>query len=416
MRRSHTIRWAFLATLLAATSCFAGVLDTASSKGISWLTQQRNIDDGSWGNSDAVKYVQTAEAVVALGALNQQGTAYYGGVAWLGNHAPTNIDFTARRVLALGVANHSIVTDLQVLQAAQALTAPGNNGWGLSATYQGSPLDTALSLQALNQQGITTNIAQAVSYLVGAQLPGTDSGWALGNETTSDPVTTAQVLIALIPIKAQYGSVPTAVTKGLAALNAKVTATSPVAQIALAIVANLRNDPNSTQATTLLNALIAQQATDGSWGGDPFATALALRAAAAGAGKDLTAQKQTIAVPDNALRAAINAALGHGAMDTITLGQIQSLTSLNASGLGISDLTGLQFATKLTSLDLSNNNISSFAPVDGLTGTDINKTGNPGYVVAGGGDGADVPTLPEWGMILLGGILLLQILRAQRRS
>jgi len=34
---------------------------------------------------------------------------------------------------------------------------------------------------------------------------------------------------------------------------------------------------------------------------------------AAGAGKDLTAQKQTVAVPDNALRAAINAALGHGA-------------------------------------------------------------------------------------------------------
>ena len=140
MRRSHTIRWAFLATLLAATSCFAGALDTAgSNKGVSWLTQQRNADDGSWGASDVVKYVQTAYAVIALSALNQQGTAYYGGVNWLGNHAPTNIDFTAHRVLALGAANHFIVTDLQIQQAAQMLTATGNNVWGLSSTGLCSP-------------------------------------------------------------------------------------------------------------------------------------------------------------------------------------------------------------------------------------------------------------------------------------
>lgn len=56
--------------LLGATPCLAAPLDTAGGNGVAWLTQQRNIDDGSWGTSDAVKYVQTAEAVIALGALN----------------------------------------------------------------------------------------------------------------------------------------------------------------------------------------------------------------------------------------------------------------------------------------------------------------------------------------------------------
>jgi Leucine-rich repeat (LRR) protein len=189
-----------------------------------------------------------------------------------------------------------------------------------------------------------------------------------------------------------------------------VTTASPVSQIALAIVANLRSNPNSAYATTLLTALLSKQAVDGSWGEDIFATGLALRAVAAGAGKDLTAQKQVVNIPDNALRAAINAALGQGAMDAISVGQMQQLTSLNASGLHISDLTGLQCATNLTYLDLSNNNINSFALLAGLTKTTIIESGNPGYVVASNGDN-DVPTLPEWGAILLAGLLLTVVLK-----
>ena len=399
-----------VACLLVGTGgCFASTLDAASTKAIGWINSQRNASDGSWGATDSLKYVQTSEAVIALAALNSPSPAYFDGIAWLSNHAPSNVDFTARRVLALGAASNSVAQDLAVLQSAQNQTAPGNNGWGLSSSYQGSPLDTALTLQAMTQQGATSGVANAVNYLVGTQLSGTDAGWALGSETTSDPTTTAQVLIALIGLQGQYATIPASVTKGLAALNAKVSTSSPVTQIALAAVANLRSNANSAHAATLLSALVAQQATDGSWGEDPYATALAMRAAAAGAGKDLATQKQVIAVPDNALRGAINAALNHGAMDALTLGQMQQLTSLNASGLGISNLTGLQYATKLSSLDVSNNNISSFTPIASLSIATLNETGNPGTVVAGGtgtGNG-DVPTLPEWGAILLGGLLLI---------
>jgi len=393
----------------------AGTYDIAASKGVTWLLTQRNVDDGSWGTTDDVKYVQTSESIQALAALNQLSPAYYAGLSWLDNHAPTNMDFTSRRILSLGAAGASVGLDLQSLQGAQGTAGIGNNGWGLSGSYIGSALDTGLSLQALNQQGVSTNVSQAVSYLTATQLTGSDAGWTLGQESISDPVTTAQVIQALVPLKAVSASVPTAITNGLTALNAKVTASSPVPQIALSVLANLRNSSTSTQATTLLNALVTQQATDGSWGEDAYATALALRALAAGLGKDLAAQKQVVNLPDAALRAAVNAGLGHGALDAINVGQLQQLTALNASGLGIKDLTGLQYATNLATLDVSNNQISSFAPVAALTGTSINETGNPGTALASV-DAADSPTLPEWGVIVMGSLMLLTMMRAQRQS
>ena len=132
-----------------------------------------------------------------------------------------------------------------------------------------------------------------------------------------------------------------------------------------------------------------------------------------GAAKDIAAQKTVVSVPDVVLRTAINNALGHSALDSITVGQMQSLTTLIASALGVSDLTGLQNATNLTYLDVSNNNISSFAPVASLTSTTIIETGNPGYVVASGALDSDAPTLPEWGTILLACLLLIQMWRAQ---
>lgn len=264
----------------------------------------------------------------------------------------------------------------------------------------------------MNQQGVSTNVAQAVSYLTASQLSSTDSGWALAQEASSDPVATAQVLIALIPQKTLTG-VPNAITKGFTALNAKVTAASPAPQIALAVIANLRNG-NTTQATNLLNALLNKQLNDGSWSDDAYTTTLALRAVAAGAAKDLSAQKQTVNIPDTALRNAINAALGQGALDQITAGQLLLLTTLNASNMGITDLTGLQGAKNLQTLDVSKNQISSFAPIASLNIPTLDESGNPGYVAQGGNSG-DVPTLPEWGVILLGSLLMLQSLRVQRR-
>jgi len=409
-----------LLAILAALSCtlpaWAGPYDTPATNAVAWLVSQQNTADGSWGATDDIKYVRTSEAVQALAALNRRTPQYYAGLNWLQNHAPSNVDHTARRILAVQSNGGSVTADLQALQAAQSLAAPGTGGWGLASTYQSAALDTALTLQAYNQAGVTTNVANAVTYLTGAQLTGSDKGWVLGQETTSDPITTAQVLIALIPLKASYPAVATPISNGLAALNAKVTTTSPVAQKALAVVANLRNSASSGPAATLLGNLTATQSADGSWGDDIFATAVVARSLAAGMARDLTALQQVVNMPDAALRTAINQALGRNAMDALNVGEMAQLTSLNAAGLGISDLTGLQYASNLTYLDLRNNNINSFAPVAALASTTILEDGNPGYAGGGGSNSGDVPTLPEWGAILLASFLMLQVWRNQRRS
>ena len=78
-------------------------------------------------------------------------------------------------------------------------------------------------------------------------------------------------------------------------------------------------------------------------------------------------EEDQVAIPDANLQAAIAAALGKASDTTITKGEMSALTGgLEAEDAGISDLTGLEFATNLTWLSLGGNNISDLSPIAGL--------------------------------------------------
>ncbi len=91
--------------------------------------------------------------------------------------------------------------------------------------------------------------------------------------------------------------------------------------------------------------------------------ALQARGVSVGAPPDPT----PVPIPDANLRAAIAAALGKASGATITVAEMKTLTTLDTYGGGISDLTGLEFATNLTDLMLQGNNISDIAPLADLT-------------------------------------------------
>ncbi len=74
-----------------------------------------------------------------------------------------------------------------------------------------------------------------------------------------------------------------------------------------------------------------------------------------------------VAIPDANLRAAFEAALGKASGVPITRAEMATLDSLTATKKGISDLTGLEFATNLTWLNLASNNITDITPLAGLT-------------------------------------------------
>ncbi len=72
-------------------------------------------------------------------------------------------------------------------------------------------------------------------------------------------------------------------------------------------------------------------------------------------------------IPDANLRAVIENNLSKARGAPITRGEMSTLTRLEASDANISDLTGLEFATRLETLELSDNNISDVSSLSGLT-------------------------------------------------
>ncbi len=78
-----------------------------------------------------------------------------------------------------------------------------------------------------------------------------------------------------------------------------------------------------------------------------------------------------INIPDSNLRAKIETALGKASGDPISAAEMETLTSLTAQDASISNLTGLETATNLTTLKLGNNSISDISALTGLTLTEL---------------------------------------------
>ncbi len=75
---------------------------------------------------------------------------------------------------------------------------------------------------------------------------------------------------------------------------------------------------------------------------------------------------QNVTIPDANLRAAIEEALGKTSGATITTDDMVSLKVLQANDRGISDLTGLESASRLRELHLNRNRITALSPLSGL--------------------------------------------------
>ncbi|MYH84112.1 hypothetical protein F4141_25795 [Candidatus Poribacteria bacterium] len=75
---------------------------------------------------------------------------------------------------------------------------------------------------------------------------------------------------------------------------------------------------------------------------------------------------ESVRIPDENLRAAIAETLGKAPGDVITTEDMETLTRLDEENMGISKLTGLEFAINLHSINLSGNEISDISPLTGL--------------------------------------------------
>ena len=81
----------------------------------------------------------------------------------------------------------------------------------------------------------------------------------------------------------------------------------------------------------------------------------------------MIAAAQTVNIPDSSLRAAIATTLGKASGDSITAGEMATLTYFEAKNANIRTLTGLESATSLLYLFLGSNSISNLTPLTDLT-------------------------------------------------
>lgn len=404
-----TMSWRVGACALLSSACLqlaaAAPYDTQLAKGAQYLTGSQAID-GSWRSAGSqARFLETAEAVLALQAANARGTTYFNGLTWVQNHSADNTDYRARRILALVGHGANTKADTSNLLISQSADVGANGGYGLNQGHQGSVVDTALALQALKAVGNSIGTSTGVAFLKTSQRTADPKGWPAVASGPFDATATAHVLVALTSYLPD-STLTTPISTGVTALKSQVTTTSPLRVRALTVIACIRAGVTDAYVTGLVNSLnAAQDGTSGQWGTGAYDTALVMRALAAASGKDLAADRTDVDVPDDVLRAAINDALGRNALDQLNRGELKNLTTLNAPGRGITDLRGLEYAINLVSADLSNNAVTSALPVQSLPGySGINLAGNPLTTTVASAD-SDAP-LPLWMLGALGASLI----------
>jgi hypothetical protein len=166
----------------------AATLTPAEQNGVNWLTAQVQSTGALATESSSVATPQQAreETQVTLAMLAQAPSAL---VAAVGQNTDANTEYAARRVLSAAIVNQAHTADLSALLALQN----PDGGWGLTATYQSNPLDTAFALQALHAaNAVATPVIGALTYF--SQVKLADGGWGVTDK--SSVYVTANVLLA----------------------------------------------------------------------------------------------------------------------------------------------------------------------------------------------------------------------------
>ena len=274
---------ATLACLLVAFALPAAA-QTPIGDGVAYLVGAQAAD-GAWDSGVVRRGVATAEALRALQAVGDGALARGAGADFLEIGLDGDVDALARTLLALAGEGRDVTAQVGELVG---FAAP-RGGWGLTAEFSADPLDTALALEALaGRPEADGDLGRdALTRLLAAQrddggFPCVTSG---DDDADSDLFCTAQALLALTRYRGTYFLDPPigeAADHLRAAFNPdgsfgaagpeQVTQTA-VASLALAAVPSFDNE-----VAAVISFLHAGQQADGGWQGDPYPTALALRA------------------------------------------------------------------------------------------------------------------------------------------
>lgn len=440
-------------------------LDQARTKGLAWLVAHQS-GDGSWKSTSGLAIQPTAAALDALANAGiKQGYVYAASQAWLGNADGVSVDSLSRKAIALFHANANVAPLTASLLTQRNDFARGS--WGAYPKYQPTFPDSALATDVFLVTGAAyADLGYSIGFIAGKQ--NADGGWAYSANTPVTPATsglipTVQSVLTLGHARAKGYAVDANITNGVNWIVARAKAdggfaddtlatTGSPLETALAYLALIQAKAAGNAAAvaaqaTIDNAssfLVSNQGSDGNWSNDPFATAVALQTLPLLAPGTL-ADSNNNGVPDT-----VEALLGGNpaaANRSIALGNGQSVTGITASQLLAS---GTQYQPISLNLTASGGTApytwsvaSGYLP-DGLilnastgqiSGTPASVgTFNFSYTVQDAASASttvaaqiavaapatandtDVPTLPQWGVILMALLLMVSMTVMSRKS
>ncbi|QSX78297.1 carboxypeptidase regulatory-like domain-containing protein [Agrilutibacter solisilvae] len=245
--------------------------DAALNRGLDWLQDQVQSNGSLATESGSLAVVEQARTETAH-TLAQAGRTTALPDVSLSATSGLSTELLARRVIALGATGHG--EDATQVLGALLPRANADGGYGSAVGQPSNPLDTSLALLAMRAGGISRDVKvqAAFGYLGGAA--NADGSYSLGQSTFA----TAYALQAFVRFRSEYSlSAPIQRTRAALIAQQVAGAYADTTDNAVATIALAQSGP-STDAAAAVAALRNAQGSDGSWNGDPYVTALALRA------------------------------------------------------------------------------------------------------------------------------------------
>ncbi|MGM0592897.1 MAG: carboxypeptidase regulatory-like domain-containing protein [Pseudomonadota bacterium] len=263
--------------------CLLVFVGTATADGTDWLLSR--LQPGgvfSAPGDTATPFQSSSEAVRALVAQGRvRSTELSATLQYLQAESAHSTEGLSRQIVALVQDGGESTSLTSVLAANQGF----DGGFGETAGFNATVMDTALALEALSLSGYgdTRVYTAAVAFLADRRAPG--GGWGADPKQPASAYVTAQVLRAIWPLR-HHLEVGTLIAEARSFLlsdqgeeggwNANALET------AAALVALYPTLQDKSSLDEARQRLLGWQHADGSWGQDVYVTALALRALAAG--------------------------------------------------------------------------------------------------------------------------------------
>ncbi len=247
-------------------------------RALNWLQNQVQVNGtlASEGASISTGLQARCEAATAFKSAGPIPNSLVNGLAT----APEDsIEYIARKATAMALAGR----DASALLALLAGEQNPDGGFGELPGHASNALDTAYVLLAFRQGAFANQsvISSAVTYLTG--VANADGGYGIDGGSAVYP--SAEVLLALsgyaqaFALTAQIASLRTFLINAQVSGKYAGTLDNAIAVLALAGIST-----DSAIYAQALAELTSGQGADGSWAGDPYLTALAVRALVLAAG------------------------------------------------------------------------------------------------------------------------------------